>query len=226
MPQSPFNSPGRCVDGKLVFTIGHSNHPMERLEELLRLHRITAVADVRSAPYSRRNPHFNREELARRLTGADIAYVFLGRELGGRSDDPADYENGRIRYDRLQVKPAFKAGVERVSRGALKQRIALLCSEKEPLDCHRTLLVAQALAGRGISVEHILADGSLEKHAEAMNRLLAMTGLKQGRLFSREPEDNEPTDDLATRAVALHAARVAHRTPVPPDNAPPRRIGR
>ena len=204
---------------KVVFTIGHSTHPTEHLEELLRLHRVTAVADVRSTPYSRLNPQFNRTELARWLGEADIAYVFLGRELGGRSDDPSDYENGRVRYDRLQAKPAFEAGIERVSRGASKQRIALLCSEKEPLDCHRTLLVARALADRGVSVNHILADGSLETHTQAMNRLLEITGLKQARLFPPAPEDAGHNDDLVSQAVALRAAQVAYGPTVHSVNA-------
>ncbi len=198
----------------LCFTVGHSNHTMERFEKLLRRHRVTAVADVRSAPWSRRQPHFNREELAPSLAEVGIAYVFLGRELGGRSDDPSDYENGRVRYDRLRAKPAFQAGLERVVRGVASQRIALLCSEKEPLDCHRTLLVADALASRGVAVEHILADGSVEPHAETMDRLLAMSGLRQGQLFSPEPEDAGKDGDPVSRAVAWREARVAHRRPV------------
>lgn len=202
----------------VVFTIGHSTHTLERFRELLRQHCITAVADVRSTPYSRRNPQFNRAELARSLVEADIAYVFLGRELGGRSDDPSDYEDGRVRYDRLQAKPAFGVGVERVIRGTLEQRIALVCSEKEPLDCHRSLLVAQALADRGVSVNHILADGSLETHSQTMKRLLEMTGLMQARLFPTAGDGVGRSDDLVSKAVALRAAQVAYSLNMHPAN--------
>lgn len=202
----------------VVFTIGHSTHTLERFGELLHEHRITAVADVRSTPYSRRNPQFNRTELARWLAEAGIAYVFLGRELGGRSDDPSDYENGRVRYDRLQAKPAFGAGLERVIRGALQQQIALVCSEKEPLDCHRSLLVAQALADRGVSVNHILADGSLETHSQTMKRLLEVTGLKQARLFPPAGDGDGRFGDLVSEAVALRAAQVAYSLSIHPPN--------
>ena len=195
---------------EVVFTVGHSTHTQERFTELLRQHRITAVADVRSTPYSRHHPQFNRRELAGWLAEADIAYVFLGRELGGRSDDPSDYENGRVCYDRLQAKPAFGLGVERIVRGAMHQRIALVCSEKEPLDCHRSLLVARALADRGVSVNHILADGSLETHSQTMKRLLDMTGLKQPRLFPPAGDQAERFGDPISQAVALRAAQVAY----------------
>jgi uncharacterized protein (DUF488 family) len=145
-----------------VFTIGHSTHPIETFLELLRAHAVTAVADVRSAPFSRFNPQFNEDALAHSLKTADIAYVFLGRELGARSDDPACYEQGRVHYGRLAKTALFQAGLGRVLHGSEKQRIALLCAEKEPLDCHRTILVARALTERGVAVEHILADGRLE----------------------------------------------------------------
>lgn len=203
-----------------VFTVGHSTHTQGRFKELLRQHRITAVADVRSTPYSRRNPQFNRRELAGWLAQADIAYVFLGRELGGRSDDPSDYEDGRVCYDRLQAKPAFVRGVERIIRGALERRIALVCSEKEPLDCHRSLLVAQALADQGVSVNHILADGSLETHSQTMKRLLEMTGLKQASLFPPAGDEAERFGDSVSQAVALRAARVAYSLNIHPANTP------
>ena len=202
----------------MVFTVGHSTHTQERFKELLLQHRITAVADVRSAPYSRRHPQFNRAELAEWLAEADIAYVFLGRELGGRSDNPSDYENGRVCYDRLQAKPAFGLGVERIIRGAMNQRIALVCSEKEPLNCHRSLLVAQALADRGVSVNHILADGSLETHGQTMKRLLEMTGLKQASLFPPAGDEPERFGDLVSQAVTLRAAQVAYSLNIHPAN--------
>ena len=193
-----------------VFTVGHSNHPIERFKELLDTYEVTAVADIRSAPYSRFSPQFSKEELAACLRAGGIAYLFLGRELGGRSDDPADYENGRVRYDRLAAKPTFESGIDRVIRGASEERIALLCAEKEPLDCHRTLLVARVLADRGVHVEHILADGSLESHDQTMNRLLEMTGLKQASLFSQAETGVRSTVDPIAEAIALRANQVGH----------------
>ena len=131
-----------------VLTIGHSNHAAADFLALLRQHAATAVADVRSAPYSRFNPQFNREALRHALTEAGIAYVYLGRELGGRSDNPACYEGGRIRYDRVAETRNFKDGLRRLESGIREHRVALMCAEKEPLHCHRTLLVSQALDAR------------------------------------------------------------------------------
>ena len=169
----------------MTLTIGHSTHALEAFVALLRRHHVAKVTDVRSAPYSRFNPQFNREALARNLAACGIEYVFLGLELGGRSDDPSCYENGRIRYDRVAATPSFQRGLDRVVQNAGGRPVALMCAEKEPLNCHRTLLVAQALTARGVPVAHILADGGLETHAAAMERLLAIHGgAQQGELFA------------------------------------------
>src|SRR5262249_62321000 len=117
-----------------VYTIGHSTHDPERFIELLRAHGITAIGDVRSNPYSRMNPQYNRETLKTILAAADITYVFLGRELGARSQDPACYERGKVQYDRLARTELFRAGLDRVRDGMERFRLALMCAEKEPLE--------------------------------------------------------------------------------------------
>ncbi|MYE00477.1 MAG: DUF488 domain-containing protein, partial [Alphaproteobacteria bacterium] len=124
-------------------------------------------------PYSRFNPQFNRKALSASLSASGIAYVWLGRELGGRPDDPACYEDGTVRYDRLARTALYREGIERVLSGAAEHRLALMCAEKDPLHCHRALLVSRSLEERGLAVAHILADGSLEPHERAMDRLLA-----------------------------------------------------
>lgn len=188
---------------RTVFTIGHSTHALPRFVDLLRKHGITAVADVRSAPYSRFNPQFNRETLAEALAAAGIRYVFLGEELGARSKDPSCYDNGRVRYQRLATTEAFKEGLDRVVRGAGEYRIALMCAEKDPLECHRTLLVGRALVERGISVQHILSDGRAETHEFTMQRLLDAVDLPSQDLFrSRE--------ELLTEALARQEERIAY----------------
>lgn len=166
-----------------VLTIGHSTHTIETFVGLLKKHGVTALVDVRSAPFSRFNPQFNKDALERDLKAEGIEYVFFGRELGARSDDPACYENGRVRYARLAQTAVFQSGLDRVMDGATKYRLALMCAEKEPLECHRTLLVARALVERGVAVEHILADGSLESHDGALTRLLELVGLPEQDLF-------------------------------------------
>ena len=186
-----------------VFTIGHSTHALEAFIALLRRHDVTAVADVRSAPYSRFNPQFNREPFADALGSEGIRYVYLGNSLGGRSDDPACCEDGRIRYDRVAETESFKSGLARVVHGAKGFRVALMCAEREPLDCHRTLLVSRALDERGVDVAHIHADGRLEPHDEAMNRLLDILRLPRDDLYRTREE-------LIAAAIARQSERVAY----------------
>ena len=179
--------------GATVLTIGHSTNAVEAFLALLQRHCVSAVTDVRSVPCSRFNPGFNREPLARSLAAHRIAYVFLGRELGGRPDDPSCYDGGRVSYQRVCATQWFRRGLDRVVHGAAGHRIVLMCAEREPLECHRALLVAPALVARGVSVGHILGDGRLETHAGAMDRLLVMLGMsddtEQRSLFSQHREE-------------------------------------
>ena len=191
-----------------VFTIGHSNHPIEKFIELLRLYRIDALADVRSAPASRFNPQFNKKPLAASLKQAGIAYVFLGRELGARPEDPATYENGRVQYRKLAATPLFRSGIERVEQGARKLRISLMCAEKDPLDCHRTLLVSRALERDHVAVTHILADGALESQHDAMRRLLKLEPAGLGDMFDAEETLIELAVQRRERRVAYQDERV------------------
>ena len=185
-----------------VLTIGHSNHSLETFVALLQGHGVTALADVRSAPYSRFNPQFNRKALEGSLRGIGVEYVFLGRALGGRPDDRSCYEHGRVRYDRLARTPLYLDGIEQLIEGAGRERIALMCAEREPLDCHRTILVGRSLVERGTIVTHILADGSLEPHDETMDRLLDATGLAQEDLL-------QSREELIGEALAHREKRIA-----------------
>ena len=186
-----------------IFTIGHSNHSLEDFLALLSKHRVTAVADVRSAPWSRFNAHFNRNEFAAALKTRSIHYVYLGRELGGRPEDPALYDDGgRVRYERVARTSNFRAGVARVVGGAAEYRIALMCAEKEPLDCHRTHLVAQALYADGVEVVHILADGEIECHARTMDR-------QPKEDSGRKPEEDMFPDALVEATTKIRSERIA-----------------
>jgi uncharacterized protein (DUF488 family) len=191
-------------DQPTVFTIGHSNHSSERFLALLQGAGITAVADVRSIPRSRRWPHFSRDRLERRLAEAGIAYVFLGAELGGRPDDPALLRAGRPDYDLMAATPSFRAGLDRVRDGAARYRIALMCAEREPLDCHRFLLVSRHLHERGVGLRHILADGSVEPHEAAEVRLLRQAGIAVDSLFA----DLAPLRHAIARAYDIRSGKV------------------
>jgi uncharacterized protein (DUF488 family) len=185
-----------------LYTVGHSNHSIEKFIGLLTANGVTAIADVRSQPFSRRYPQFNKGRLAAALAQQGIAYVFLGKELGARSEDPSCYENGRVQYGRLAATLLFKTGIERVLAGTEKFRIALMCAEKEPLDCHRTLLVSCALQSAGASIAHILADGSVEPQERTMARLIDLVGLPKEDLFQRS--------DLIMAACRLREQKIAY----------------
>jgi len=172
----------------VIYTIGHSTHSLENFIKILKSRGITAIADVRSAPYSRFQPQFNREPLTKSLKDSDIEYVFVGDLIGGRSTNEDDYENGRVVYSRLRNSDNFENGLQRVILGSEKYQLALMCSEKEPIECHRTLLVGHTLFEREIPVTHILGDGTLETHDHAIQRLLKIFKLDEPDLFRTNEE--------------------------------------
>jgi uncharacterized protein (DUF488 family) len=168
-----------------VFTIGHSNHPTEHFLDLLRTHGVTAVADVRSKPYTKYAKHFCREQVERLLRGADIHYVFMGDQIGGKPDDPDLLgPDGKPDYARIAASPGFAAGIDRLVKGASTQTIALMCGEEDPSTCHRSHLIVPALAARGVQVRHIRGDASLVDAAELSKQLAQKTYPTQNTLFS------------------------------------------
>lgn len=189
-----------------VFTVGHSTHSKDAFLDLLRGAGVTAIADVRSSPFSKYNPQFNRTALKEALQAAGIHYVFLGKELGARSDDPSHYIHGRVSYPRLAKSEAFRKGVERVLKGAEKNRIALMCAEKDPITCHRTILVARALVEAGAKVSHIGPNASIESHDEALSRLMRDLKIDEHDLFASRQE-------LLDRAYRQQEQRIAYEQP-------------
>jgi uncharacterized protein (DUF488 family) len=163
-----------------LFTIGHSDHSVLRFLSLLSTHKVEALADVRSHPYSKRLPQFSRENLESAVESAGVRYVFLGRELGARREETECYVEGRARYDLIAQTPAFHEGLRRVRTGLERFRIALMCSEYDPITCHRMVLVCHALRGTVPDMRHILRDGSSETNAEAERRMLQEMGLEGG----------------------------------------------
>ena len=175
-----------------LLTIGHSNHPLERFLELLGRHGIAAVADVRSRPYSRFVPHFSKERLQRILAKEGIDYLYFGQELGGRpprGEAPAPDYASRI------GQPEFRAGIARLLDEAARQRVAMLCRERDPLDCHRLHLICRYVAPLAGRIEHILADGVAEAQDATERRLLERVGSGELPLFGR--------DDALVRAYDL-----------------------
>jgi uncharacterized protein (DUF488 family) len=168
-----------------LFSIGHSNHSIDRFIDLVRTAGVTTIADVRSVPASRRYPWFSAKRLGKHLAQAGIAFEPMGDALGGRPRDPALFRDGVADYAAMAATPAFRAGLDRVIEATRNHRVCLMCSEREPLDCHRCLLIAPQLAQRGLNVGHILADGTIEPHAAAEERLLVLVG-KAPELFAAD----------------------------------------
>ena len=159
-----------------LLTIGHSNLPADGFVALVKNAGVTAIADVRSVPFSRRFPWFTGPTLAARLQSEDIAYLPFGDVLGGRPRDPALYRDGVADYERMAATAPFRAGLDRLGDAMGRLCLCLMCAEREPLDCHRCLLVARALAERGHALGHVLIDGTIEPHAATEERLLGRAG--------------------------------------------------
>ena len=193
-----------------IYTIGHSNHSIQSFITLLKRHNITAVADVRSSPVSQHYPQFNQGALSAALKKENISYVFMGKELGGRPDDPRCYANGQANYLKMAETPIFKEGINRLLKGKDQNRIVLLCAEKEPLDCHRTILISRNLYKLGIPIKHILADGSIEEHQDTEHRLIKVTGLEPN-LFDRSSSDSERIQQAYDKRAREIAYKPSHK---------------
>ena len=172
--------------GAAIYTIGHSNHAAVRFIDLLQGAGIDCVADVRSTPFSRRNPQFSQRALMASLKDAGIEYWFLGDALGARPKDPACWEDGKVSYARIAASAVFQEAIHALIDGAHAKRIALMCAEKEPLDCHRTILVGRALAQRDTELAHIHADGRIESQDALEQRLLHVAKEQVDLLSSRD----------------------------------------
>lgn len=164
------------VEPRTIYTVGYSIHEWPDFLALLHGAKITAIADVRSHPTARLE-QYRRENLAPELKEQGIEYVFLGQELGARREEPECYVGGSVDYGRVAKLPAFREGIERLERGVTTHRIALMCAEREPLDCHRGLLIARVLKAQSWQVRHLLADGRVEEHADTEQRLVEMVGV-------------------------------------------------
>ena len=188
---------------KVVYTIGHSRHPIEHFINLLKGHAVSLVFDVRSIPYSRRNPQFNQKALAERLMEKGIAYVFTGKELGAKRPDPSCYVDGKVSYDLIAARPEFAHALDRVIDKAGEARPALLCAEEDPLTCHRTILICRHLRGRVNSILHIRGDGSMETNEVFEQRLVKATGSDEADLF-------DPETTVIGRAYDLQGQRMSY----------------
>lgn len=195
---------GGCV---MLFTIGHSTHLFSRFAELLRCHGITAIADVRSAPYSRYNPQYNREALKAALESVGIAYSHLGEQLGAHRKEPESFTpEGALDFGLTAQTASFREGIQRLKTGLQKYSIAMMCAEQDPLTCHRNLLISRFLREEVTDLSHIRGDGQIETQEALESRLLSECKLPQRDLFRTRQQ-----------LVALAYERLGRWKPTAPD---------
>jgi hypothetical protein len=203
------------ADGRgRILTVGHSTHDWQHFRQLLRAVGVTAVADVRSQPHSRWCPQYNRGELERALAHDRLVYFFLGDELGGRPQDPGLYdEDGRVQYEKVRQTELFRQGLERVLEIQDRYRLALLCSEEDPLDCHRGLMIAPALVECRHTPAHLRGDGGIESMSEFEERLLQVAGSAKEMSTPLFDDHVTPEDRAASlvKAYRRQARRQAFR---------------
>ncbi|MEM7361349.1 MAG: DUF488 domain-containing protein [Pseudomonadota bacterium] len=191
-----------------LFSIGYATKPLTTFIEHLHTHEITAIADVRSVPYSAVFKEYHREPLQAALQQAGIHYVYLGAELGPRSKLDAHYdETGQVQFARLMQSELFLAGISRLRNGLEKDlRIAMLCACKDSAICHRSLLVSYYLKHQcDIEVQHINHEGQLESESELEQRLISLQNLEADLLTANE--------DLAALAYERQVQQRAYRRP-------------
>lgn len=165
-----------------IYTIGYSSFEIDKFISVLMQYNITAVSDVRSSPYSKFKPDYNREYLSKKLKENGIQYAFLGNNLGARFEDRSVYRDGVVDFELARKLDCFKAGVDRLIEGSKKYTIVLLCAEKDPAECHRSILIARNITNI-FNVLHILGDSSIESQTQLEHRLEKRFGFDQAVLF-------------------------------------------
>ena len=199
---------------KLIYTIGHSSHDNIYFLGLLRKYNINCIVDIRSVPFSKYVPHFNKNVIKKFLDSNNINYVYMADEFGAiREDKNLFNQKGYLDFEIIKYTKSFKDGIARLNTGIDKQFvICLMCTEKDPLDCHRSIMIAPELVKNEFMVNHILPDGSIETQQELEKRLLQLyfpTHIQQD-LFSTIEKNIEK--DLLEKAYRLRNSDIGHRS--------------
>jgi len=160
------------MSNRAIYTIGYGSRTVEDLAGLLRIYGVEYLIDVRSQPYSKFNPEYTKDALEGAITRLGLRYVFMGDALGGRPDDQDCYVNGKVDYAKVREKAFYKDGIKRLHTALDKGlKVALMCSESKPQECHRTKLIGETLTAEGIEVRHIDDHGAIKTQAEVIAEL-------------------------------------------------------
>lgn len=187
-----------------VYSIGHSTHSIDVFANLLNKCEISALADVRSVPWSRYQTHFNKDELKSSLRDYGMDYRFYGKALGGRPDKPSLFNGLVANYEAMSQVESFKQGIKLIIEGSKKHKLVMMCSEHDPIDCHRCLLVGRALSEADINVKHILANGEITSQDVIEDQLLIMNNSFCDDLYA-------PREELLDLAYKARSMKVAYR---------------
>jgi uncharacterized protein (DUF488 family) len=192
------------MDKPIIYTVGHSTHPLEFFLELLEEYAINCVIDVRSVAASGYNPQYNKEALSNFLKNHHVSYLHFAEEFGARHSDPDLLDNeGKVDFEKVRKSWNFKKGVERLWQGANKGfTIALMCSESDPLDCHRFSMISIALEKDGFEMKHILKDKTSKTNAQ-----LELDLLKKYDKKIPKPDLFEPVVSVANQLKVAYRLR-------------------
>ncbi|MFH1429585.1 MAG: DUF488 domain-containing protein [Candidatus Margulisiibacteriota bacterium] len=190
-----------------IFTIGYSSFSTDEFIQILNKYGINVIVDVRSLPYSRYKQEFNRENIKDLLLKNNISYVFLGDNCGARIDAAECYINGKANYHLIARHPKFQEGINRICKGLEQDyNIALMCAEKDPITCHRTILICRNLRLKNIQIKHILQNGGIEDHSKSEKRLMKLFKLDQPAFFRTEEERLEEAYNLQAERIAYEGS--------------------
>ncbi len=185
-----------------IYSIGYSSFTVADFIRAIASYRIDVVADVRSQPYSRYRPEFNRETVKHILKQNGIAYVFLGDQCGARIQAPECYVNGKVSFELVKHNKEFQTGLERLRKGMQLHRIAIMCAERDPINCHRAILICRHLRSQNVVIKHIVDNGLIENHADTEKRLVRLHGLDKALLYPTEAERLDEAYKLQSEVIA------------------------
>lgn len=199
---------------RMIYTIGHSNYDCDYFMALLLKFKINTVVDVRSVPFSKYVPHFNKDNIKNLLNNYGIHHVYMGEELGIIKDNSSLLsKDGYLDYEKVKETVLFKNGIIRIRDGFSKgYTIAIMCTEKDPIDCHRSILIGRELHKEKYSIAHVLFDGSMETQIQLEGRLLNMyfpVKMQQDLFSIIEPNKSE--DEILNKAYKLRNIDIGYR---------------
>lgn len=198
-----------------IYTVGHSTYNIDYFIKLLRINSINCIIDVRSTPYSKYGPQYNRESLKKSLNEKGIYYIYMGKEFGARRNNRDLYsKEGYLDFEKTSLDKDFKTGMSRIEDGINKgYRIAFMCTEKDPFDCHRCILVGRQFKEVGHNVKNILPNGNCITQEEIEKRLLDkyFPDRNQVTLFSLVDSENMSENTLLRDAYKLRNSEIGYK---------------